>query len=87
MFILEIVLIHRCCDHKLILTKWNETAVWLVEGISNEGHIHAAVQNPCHSAKTVRLPGVEVYVRNLAGKGTGFPAKDRKREWWKRPGQ
>ena len=24
----------------------------------------------CHSAKTVRLPGVEVYVCNLAGKGT-----------------
>lgn len=62
--------IHRSGDYKFILTKGNEMAVWLVEGISHQSQIHTAIQNPCYGTKTVGLPGVEVDVRDLAGKGT-----------------
>lgn len=62
--------IHRSGDHKFILTKGNEMAVWLVEGISHQSQIHAAIQNSCYGTKTVGLPGVEIDVRDLAGKGT-----------------
>ena len=41
-----------------------------VKGISHQSQIHAAIQNSCHSAETVGLPGVKIYVWNLAGEST-----------------
>ncbi len=53
----------------LSFAKRDKTAIWFVKGISHH-QIHAAIQNSCHSAETVGLPGVKIYVWNLAGEST-----------------
>ena len=57
-------------NYKLIFAKRNKTAVRFIKGISHQCKVYTAVQHSCHSAKAVGLPGMEVYVRYLAGKGT-----------------
>ena len=70
MLILQVMLVDRGGNYKFIFAKRDKTAVWFVKGISHQSQIHAAIQNSCHSAETVGLPGVKIYVWNLAGEGT-----------------
>ena len=69
MLILQVMLVDRGGNYKFIFAKRDKTAVWFVKGISHQSQIHTAVQNSCYSAETVGLPGVKIYVWNLAGEG------------------
>ena len=69
LLILKVMLVDWSGNYKFIFAKGDKTAVRFVKGISNQSHVHTAIQNPCHSAQTVGLPGMEIDVWDLAGKG------------------
>ena len=69
-FKLQVVVVYGGGNYQFVLAKRDKTTVRFVKGISYQCQIYTAVQHSCHSAEAVGLPGMEVYIRYLAGKGT-----------------
>ena len=68
--IFQVMLIHRRGNYQFVRSKRNEAAVRFLESISHKCQIHASVQHPGHGPQAVRLPGMEIDIRNLTGKST-----------------